>query len=369
MLRYLTVLMFVCLIARPVWANDGAYFMSGNQLIPIAETDISITREDLTLVRKGDDLAVTVAYQFENPGPEKTILVGFEAARPAGDVYDVSPSGKHPYMRDFTVKMNGRDLPYKIGTTDMSRGDLPDDALKERYYVYHFDATFKPGANKITHTYKFRLSNSVLAGDSFDYVLVAANRWAGDGIGEFNLSIDMGEMAEYYISPFFFDNMELWAVEGQGRWFDFPEYYKSVEGYGIDLSGPMVAMRKGRMVFRKSNFRPEGDLYLFTPTIANYGDWKQEERIFEFDAARHGFPFGLPKVAEYPVVPVNTFSARVLKNYMFARRGYVFKDQALQDYFLRQPWYLPDPAYKADLAGLSVEEQKWYKDLKALSED
>lgn len=369
MLRYLTVLMFVCLIARPVWANDGAYFMSGNQLIPIAETDISITREDLTLVRKGDDLAVTVAYQFENPGPEKTILVGFEAARPDGDVDDTPVNGGHPYMRDFTVKMNGRDLPYKVGATELSQGDLPDDAMNSGYYVYHFSATFKPGINKITHTYNFRLSGSVITDGSFDYILTAANRWAGEGIGDFNLSINMGEMVEYYLDNTFFDSMEHWKIQGHGKWFEFPDYYASYRGYGVDLTGSVIAIREGPIVFRKSNFRPEGELYLFFPSVVSYGDWIEDDRSVGFDAARHNLPFRLPGISHQPVVPSDTFSARVLKNYMFARRGYVFKDQALQDYFLRQPWYLPDPAYKADLAGLSVEEQKWYKDLKALSED
>ncbi len=31
------------------WANDGAYTMSGNQLIPIMESDISVKKEILTL--------------------------------------------------------------------------------------------------------------------------------------------------------------------------------------------------------------------------------------------------------------------------------------------------------------------------------
>ncbi len=34
-----------------LWANDGAYTMSGNQLIPIMEPDISVKKEILTIKR------------------------------------------------------------------------------------------------------------------------------------------------------------------------------------------------------------------------------------------------------------------------------------------------------------------------------
>ena len=40
---------------------------------------------------------------------------------------------------------------------------------------------------------------------------------------------------------------------------------------------------------------------------------------------------------------------RVLRNEIYARRGRVFKDAALQKYFAAQPWYQPNPEFKDDM--------------------
>ena len=40
---------------------------------------------------------------------------------------------------------------------------------------------------------------------------------------------------------------------------------------------------------------------------------------------------------------------RVLRNEIYARRGRVFKDAALQKYFAAQPWYQPNPDFKDDM--------------------
>lgn len=40
---------------------------------------------------------------------------------------------------------------------------------------------------------------------------------------------------------------------------------------------------------------------------------------------------------------------RVLRNEIYARRGRVFKDTALQKYFAAQPWYQPNPDFKDDM--------------------
>lgn len=47
---------------------------------------------------------------------------------------------------------------------------------------------------------------------------------------------------------------------------------------------------------------------------------------------------------------------RVLRNEIYARRGRVFKDAALQKYFAAQPWYQPNPDFKDDM--LSETESK-----------
>ncbi|WP_205966472.1 hypothetical protein, partial [Parapedobacter sp. SGR-10] len=89
------------------FANDGAYFALGNQLIPIQETDISVQKEILHLKKINNQfIEVSVYYEFFNPKEAKELIVGFEAISPEGDVDGSPKNGQHPYMYDFTVSMN-----------------------------------------------------------------------------------------------------------------------------------------------------------------------------------------------------------------------------------------------------------------------
>ena len=66
-MRKLIIVLFCCLSTLFATANDGVFYASGNQLIPITETDISVKKEVLTLNRVGDHIEVTVYYEFSRP--------------------------------------------------------------------------------------------------------------------------------------------------------------------------------------------------------------------------------------------------------------------------------------------------------------
>ena len=105
---------FLWLFAMLASANDGVYYVNGNQIVPLQETDIAVTKEVLTITMGNDDFArVDVQYEFTNRGKAKTIDVGFEAQgpyEPGGDS-EFNKAGKHPDIFDFTVEMNGAQLP------------------------------------------------------------------------------------------------------------------------------------------------------------------------------------------------------------------------------------------------------------------
>lgn len=58
---------------------------------------------------------------------------------------------------------------------------------------------------------------------------------------------------------------------------------------------------------------------------------------------------------------------RVLRNEIYARRGRVFKDAALQKYFAAQPWYQPNPEFKDDM--LTETESKNLAVIKEVEEN
>ena len=187
-MKRLTLLFFLLLSTMiGAKANDGVYYVDGNQLIPVTETDISVRKEVLTINRVGDFLEVTVYYEFFNPTKPKDLLVGFEAESPYDSYIDMDETyPNHPHIRNFTVTINGERLGYEVAhvlydDNDYRKKDYfkngqfselsHEQCIKSMneyegmgypfYYVYHFNAHFREGLNIVQHTYEFEISNSV----------------------------------------------------------------------------------------------------------------------------------------------------------------------------------------------------------------
>ncbi|NME71069.1 YARHG domain-containing protein [Flammeovirga aprica] len=366
---------FLALITLRVFANDSAYYASGNQLIPITETDICVTKEVLTIEKKtvyeqndaGETVGkqyfayVTVDYTFFNPGPEKTILVGFEAPSPNGDVDGTPKNGAHPYISDFDVNVNSELLEFKTSIVNTENYYVNnkinakteeeiinngfDQNSPDFYYVYHFNANFKSGLNKITHTYRFNMSGSVMGGYNFDYILTAANRWGNNQIDDFTLIIDMGISEIFSMRNTFFDDKSEWKIP-YGKCYDSgDEKTKFITG-------------TGRVIFHKKNFKPKGELYLGS---------SRDEREYGYPAFDYSI-YGLPEYINSDISStrsVDENSFKILRNLPFALRGYVFKTEVIQEYYSSQWWYSPKPEYKATLDELSSEEINWLEKVKS----
>jgi hypothetical protein len=356
MTRYIFTIVLI-LINYSAFANDGAFFASGNQLIPITETDISVRKEILTLKKmRNQFLEVTVYYEFFNPNEEKKITVGFEAFSPNGDVDGAPKNGHHPYMRDFTVELNNSILKYNVAYVSDSlynkKGTIKSlDFGKfegnksgnyvDFYYVYHFEANFKKGINIIKHTYNYDLSGSIDFNYNFDYVLTAANRWANKQIDDFTLMLDMGEFETFSINKSFFKNANEWLVNGIGKIEDI----KGTPNSFIENDAVKFHLQKGNLIFQKKNFKIYGDLFLYAQNYLGIQNldyipfsYYQENKINE---------------------PQNEFQKKVLKNLPFARRGYIFQNQDLNDFYRKFEWYISNPNYEPNVEILTENEKKW----------
>ena len=357
-----------------VSANDGSYFGSGNQIIPLQETDISVKKEVLTIKRiKDNKVRITVDYIFHNPAKEKSLLMGFEASVPQGDAVSMPGDGEHPYIENFSVSFNGKIVPYKVSFLTPKYQDegkhktlYTIDDLKERqispdvgnarmygdYFVYHFPATFTPGDTQVIHTYDYAISRAVLTPTDIKYLLSPALRWANQQIDDFTLIIDLGEFQQYHIYPTFFSDLGQWTTQGRVK--------IAMEDVKSEMSEETARMmtvwqHRGSVTFHAKNFRPKGELDLF----ANYNVPQYEildAKIMNFSLQ------GQPWLGELKLK--DEFTRKVLENLPYARRGYVFKNQELKTFFEAQPWYIPDPEYKD--ASISDEEKAWLKEVSAL---
>ena len=338
------------------YTNDGAFYMAGNQLVPINETDISVKKEILYIKKTQEFAEVSVYYEFFNPKDEKEIIVGFEAGIPLGDAGFSPVNGHHPYMFDFTVSLNGNFLPYQIAFVKNSTytknhkiqnidpKSLDNDVIGDELdfqYVYHFKAKFKKGKNIVKHTYRYKLSRGVCYYYDFNYVLTAANRWANKQIDDFTLILDMGDFQTASIRKTFFKNTNEWTFNGIGKITENPDYTN-------------FYIQQGILVFEKKNFVPKGELSV-----------EEESSYCREAGSNQKFIFSLGKNRELGDPTEKTpEEKRIIRNLPVARRGDIFKDKTLQDVFKTEDWYQPNPSYVPEVEALTEEEKQLIKTFK-----
>ena len=341
------VLFLLILFTLNIFANDGAYTLSGNQLIPMKESKISIKKEVLTITRLNDDtLDVKVEYRFFNPTKAKKVLVGFEAAEPDGDVQSESKNGEHPYMKKFSVIINGKRVAYKVsgGINGTDFG-----------YVYSFQANFNKGINYITHHYRYEPSSSTGVYYEIDYILSAASRWANGVIENFTLIIDVGEYERVSIAKTFFKKASQWEFDGVSK-----DIVSSVD---FEKGGIRFYIRKGALTFKKKNFKPTKELYLLalrgTPNAPFY--------IENFNYKKDKLPFKIDGMYIEDILPKDKMSYKIFKNLPYARRGYIFKNKTIQNYYESLEWYREKPNYIPKWSDLIKEENEWTTKLRKQS--
>lgn len=357
--------LMIASLALNIWANDGTYYTSGNQLVPLQETDISVRKEVLTISILNNGFArVDVYYEFWNPGQQsRQLLMGFEADPPYNSDWKFHPDGVHPNIADFTVEMNGIQLAYKnavcvynAATLDtVSRKDyvlFDDNRIYEKDpetnpeywdagitfdYVYYFTATFQPGINKVHHTYRYQMSKGL--GNPWDicYKLSPASRWANHQIDDFTLIVRADNTAKHFvIDQKAFPQADFSVIEGVGKIRNLP-IEKSWQTPHLEF-----ALRNGAVQTHITNFKPQDEL-----RIASGYDY--------------GKPFGHYYDPYYGQIPFLMtiwdaelkhhdlqFLKRVSRNLPYAYRGHVFKDKVMREFFESQWWYMPDPNYKDD---------------------
>lgn len=376
--------LFAWLLAVVALANDGEFFVNGCHVVPLKETDVAVTKEVLTITLSNDHYArVDVQYEFTNRGKAKTVDVGFEAEAPYNADDGGLKTGKHPYIYDFTVEMNGQKLPirnYVVRGGDAEKmtdfvpldpnlwrePTLADDAMSglinkktkesiNHAYAYCFKANFKEGKNVVHHTYRYRMSDGVYNHFSVPYWLLPAMRWANHQIDDFTLRIKVKNTAKQFCMT----NDAMWkggqwrVTEGVGK----VHVVKNGWGNGEDLE---FSLRNGTFEWHGRNFRPTTNIDIMsTERICFYRDDFKLGRFYDRTAAvlmpfdkMNGEDQAQGSTAGIP-------NSRILRNLPYASRGYVFKDAKLAAYFKSLWWYMPDPSWQQSTADFTEQEKKW----------
>lgn len=350
-------------LGLPAWANDATYYTSGNQLVPLQETDISVRKEVLTISILNNGFArVDVYYEFWNPCKQvRQLLMGFEANPPYNDDWKFHPDGVHPNISEFMVEMNGLRLAYRnavcrsgldtlsiveakdymifddnrIYEEDPAENDQAWDKGIEFAYVYYFTADFQPGLNKVHHTYSYKMSRGVGMPWQISYKLSPASRWANHQIDDFTLVVRSDNTAKHFlIKKDIFPGAAFAVAEGKGK-------VREVKYWDIDYCE--FALRNGSVQTHIANFRPNEELIIESA-------FRYDQPIGHFYDPYYGlkwFFYGDFQSAQ-DNLQNSPFLKRVRRNLPFAYRGHVFKDKALREFFENQWWYMPDPNYHDD---------------------
>ena len=352
-------------------ANDGVYYVSGTNLVPVQENQISITKEVLTIDIGDDGCAhVDVYYELLNKGKARTVTMGFEANLPYMTGDDFSPRGIHPSIKDFTVTLNGNQLGYKnaviIGSTDeqpsnfspldMRKWHITDDSdemstsltngrdtISNVAYGYYFDARFEPGKSVVHHTYTFIMSNGVYRSFEIPYWLTPCTRWANHQVDDFTLRIRAVNTAKhFYLNDDVFSRQPFKVTEGRGK-------VRTGEAY--DQHYTEVSLRNGTVECHVTNFRPQENIYVRSADLVAMTDEHFDIGSF-YDRASSIYPTeNVDFKACYGREPrneeeVRKLHKRICRNLPYANRGYVFNDRNLQRYFNSKWWYMPDPDWQ-----------------------
>jgi len=339
------------ILSAVLFANDSEYQTSGNQLMPIENTDVRLDKEVLKITRgEHSFFNVDVNYTLFNEGKERNITIGFEAPKSVGDrepqgyfgfarndtlllkseqnSIKMTPLKKgHEYIEGFQVVANGKTIPYKIVDSTV----LGKDKHSSIYvgYLYYFKMKLKKGINRLHHSYRFNGQGSVHYTYEFVYILETASRWKDGKIGDFTLILDMGKQTQFSTYKTFFKGANNWKTKGIGKKEYFARTPCNAEYCPVGCCDRMAFyIYEGQALYHKKDFIPNSIIDL----NAEMG------YISIFDSEKNQFwvshNFALPALAEDRV------SLKILKAFPDACQGKRLHDKEVKQYYTsKTDWY------------------------------
>lgn len=352
-------------LANIAFANDGVFYVQGNNLIPLQETQVQLRKEILKFyIRDFQWMDVDVDFTFYNPGEAKTVTVGFVTPPASGDVDEEKET--HPRIKNFTVNVNGKTLKYEMKRMKDTSFQTANGEIDGYDFVYFFPVTFKKGLNKIRHTYRFQGGGSVETQRDFSYQITTGKRWANKQIDDFELQIHPDRGIFYIPLSFKKDNSPAnWKIIGKGT-ISKPKKLPPLEE---KTNSRLVQIQNGHLSLKEKNFKPETDI-----EIGEF-NWNMgwHDRMCKV-ATKCYQPkeIGLNVYLYFSATPSEHFSEsnmselsprelKFVRNFPYAIRGYNFKSNILRDFYSQFFWYQPDKSLKLNDIKLSKAEEVFVK--------
>lgn len=337
-----------------IFGNDGVYLTHGGVIYPTKETKISLNKEILSFKVLDKVAYVDIQFEFNNlENVERKLLVGFQAPTSAGDVSEQISNTNQ--ILNFKILNNGQILPYQLKAAKCEDCELKDpkafhfSQAETGVFVYLFEVTFKPGINKINHSYTFPASSNVEMSQFYNYILTTGSKWANGTIKDFTLYIDIGINKYFYVNDIFGQKAN-WSIIGSGK------VTNKKFGYIDNDSCRMVRVLSGKLQINIKDFKPTKNI--------EFGIIDENSfitRPTDYERIKNGkvLSLGYSNLEE----TYTKDKLKLLRNTIYAQYGYSFKTKDLQEYFLQFEWYMPDPNLTIEQIILTEKEKKFIDEI------
>ena len=352
-----TILTLILTIS--VYGNDGVYLTRGGIIYPTTESKISLDREILSFSVQDKVCRVDILFEFYNPeNIDRKLLVGFQAPTAAGDVSEEICNTNQ--IANFTIISNGQVLPYKLKAAECENCELKEtkdiyfSQMEPGVFVYLFELTFKPGLNKLNHSYTFPSSSNVVFDQIYNYILTTGAKWAGGKIKNLTVSFDFGYNKYFYINDVFGKSAN-WSIIGSGKITN-----EKFDNYGMtDDTAKMVRIISGQLQIEATEFQPKSNIEF---GIIN-DNFFSTALIDQKPALFHALKYHTLDMKYYEEDELTKEDLKLLRNTIYAQYGYAFKSKDLQDYFAKFEWYLPNPNLTMEQIKLTEKEKKFIDEI------
>jgi hypothetical protein len=348
----------ILILTFSVYGNDGVYLTRGGIIYPTKESKISLDREVLSFRVQDKVCRVDILFEFNNPeNVERKLMVGFQAPTAVGDVSDdISNTNQ---IADFKILANGQILPYKLRAAECEDCELKEprdfqfSQFEQGVFVYLFELTFKPGLNKINHSYSFPASSNVAFDQFYNYILTTGSKWAGGKIKNLTVSFDLGYNKYFYVNDVFGKNAN-WSIVGSGK-FSKEKFHN----YDNDTA-KMVRIISGRLQIEVAELQPKRNIEFGIINDNSFSTAPTDQRP---DKLFHALKYHTLDMQYFEEKELTKEDLKLLRNTIYAQYGYAFKSKDLQDYFAKFEWYLPDPNLTMEHIKLTDKEKKFIDEI------
>jgi hypothetical protein len=332
-----------------LFANDGIYLTNGGSIYPIKETKISIEREILSFTVLDGICTVDIYFEFNNPDKvNRKLQVGFQAPTAVGDVDSVTSNTNQ--ISNFTIFSEVKILPYQLKIAECEDCELHE--LEPKYlnfnqgdrgvFVYLFNIDFKPGINKVSHSYSFPASKNVAVDEIYNYILTTGSKWSGSTIKNLTVQFDLGSNCYFYVHDVF-GNSAKWSFVGVGKFTN-----EKIIDFESENS-KMIRIVSGKLQIDVANFQPKKNIQFGIARRSSFClKWTDLTDIEEAVSNR--------RYMKSDDSPFTKEELRIIRNTLFAQYGFVFSSKDLDEYFRKFEWYIPNPNLKQTDIELTKEE-------------